>query len=124
MNHEKVEKNISLMAILIVVVISIGGLVEIVPLMASSAATEPLEGIRPYPALQLAAATSTYAKAATSAIRSRSVLSAVRRSATDRIRWPASLFTIDHSSSARSVLGRTSRALVNAIATNGIAFIL
>ena len=42
------------MAILIVVVISIGGLVEIVPLMASSAATEPLEGIRPYPALQLA----------------------------------------------------------------------
>ena len=54
MNHEKVEKNISLMAILIVVVISIGGLVEIVPLMASSAATEPLEGIRPYPALQLA----------------------------------------------------------------------
>ncbi len=54
MNHEKVEKNISVMAILIVVVISIGGLVEIVPLMASSAATEPLEGIRPYPALQLA----------------------------------------------------------------------
>ncbi|HNP63538.1 MAG TPA: cytochrome-c oxidase, cbb3-type subunit II [Woeseiaceae bacterium] len=54
MNHEKVEKNISLMAILIIVVISIGGLVEIVPLMASSAATEPLEGIRPYPALQLA----------------------------------------------------------------------
>ena len=54
MNHEKVEKNISLMASLIVVVISIGGLVEIVPLMASSAATEPLEGIRPYPALQLA----------------------------------------------------------------------
>ncbi|MGB5247258.1 MAG: cytochrome-c oxidase, cbb3-type subunit II [Woeseia sp.] len=54
MNHEKVEKNIGVMAILIVLVISIGGLVEIVPLMASSAATEPLEGIRPYPALQLA----------------------------------------------------------------------
>ncbi len=54
MNHEKVEKNIGIMAILIVLVISIGGLVEIVPLMASSAATEPLEGIRPYPALQLA----------------------------------------------------------------------
>jgi cytochrome c oxidase cbb3-type subunit 2 len=54
MNHEKVEKNIGIMAILIVLVISVGGLVEIVPLMASSAATEPLEGIRPYPALQLA----------------------------------------------------------------------
>jgi cytochrome c oxidase cbb3-type subunit 2 len=54
MNHDKVEKNINLMAILIVIVISIGGLVEIVPLMASSAATEPYPGIRPYPALQLA----------------------------------------------------------------------
>ena len=42
------------MAILIVVVISIGGLVEIIPLMTSSATTEPLEGITPYPALQLA----------------------------------------------------------------------
>lgn len=54
MNHEKVEKSINLMSVLIVIVISIGGLIEIVPLMASSAATEPYEGVRPYPALQLA----------------------------------------------------------------------
>lgn len=54
MNHERVEKNISLMSILIVVVISVGGLIEIVPLMASSSATEPYEGIEPYPPLQLA----------------------------------------------------------------------
>lgn len=54
MNHEKVEKNISLMSILIVVVISVGGLIEIVPLMASSSATEPYEGVEPYPPLQLA----------------------------------------------------------------------
>jgi cytochrome c oxidase cbb3-type subunit II len=54
MNHEKIEKSINFMAILIVLVISIGGLVEIVPLMASSAATEPYPGIKPYPALQLA----------------------------------------------------------------------
>jgi len=54
MSHEKIEKNISLMAVLIVVVISIGGLVEIIPLMTSSAATQPLDGIKPYPALQLA----------------------------------------------------------------------
>jgi len=54
MSHERIEKNISLMAILIVVVISIGGLVEILPLMTSSDATEPLEGIEPYPALRLA----------------------------------------------------------------------
>ncbi|MDH4048072.1 MAG: cytochrome-c oxidase, cbb3-type subunit II [Gammaproteobacteria bacterium] len=54
MSHDKIEKNINLMSILIVVVISIGGLIEIIPLMASSAATEPYEGIKPYPALQLA----------------------------------------------------------------------
>jgi cytochrome c oxidase cbb3-type subunit II len=54
MNHERVEKNISLMSILIVVVISVGGLIEIVPLMASSSATEPYDGIEPYPPLQLA----------------------------------------------------------------------
>jgi len=54
MNHDKVEKNINLMAVLIVIVISIGGLVEIIPLMASSDATEPYPGITPYPALQLA----------------------------------------------------------------------
>lgn len=54
MNHDKVETNINLMAVLIVIVISIGGLVEILPLMASTAATEPYPGVKPYPALQLA----------------------------------------------------------------------
>jgi len=54
MNHDKIEKNINLMAILIVVAISIGGLIEIVPLMRSSAATQPYEGVVPYPPLQLA----------------------------------------------------------------------
>ncbi len=54
MGHEKIEKNINLMAVLIVLAISIGGLIEILPLMASSDATEPYPGIKPYPALQLA----------------------------------------------------------------------
>ena len=54
MSHDKIEKNINLMSILIVIVISIGGLIEVIPLMASSAATEPYEGVEPYPALQLA----------------------------------------------------------------------
>jgi cytochrome c oxidase cbb3-type subunit 2 len=54
MKHESIEKNINLMMVLIVIAISIGGLVEIVPLMLSSDATEPYEGIEPYPALQLA----------------------------------------------------------------------
>lgn len=54
MKHETIEKNINLMAVLIVVVISIGGLVEIVPLMASASVTEPYEGVEPYPPLELA----------------------------------------------------------------------
>lgn len=54
MRHESIEKNSSLMMILIVVAISIGGLIEIIPLMASSDATEPAENIEPYSALRLA----------------------------------------------------------------------
>jgi len=54
MGHERIEKSINLMSILIVIVISVGGLVEILPLMASSDATEPYPGVTPYPALQLA----------------------------------------------------------------------
>jgi cytochrome c oxidase cbb3-type subunit 2 len=54
MRHETIEKNVNLLMILIVVAISIGGLVEIVPLMLSSDATEPDEGIAPYSALRLA----------------------------------------------------------------------
>lgn len=54
MNHSKVEKNITLMAILIAVVISVGGLVEIVPLMFQAQVVEPAEGVEPYDPLALA----------------------------------------------------------------------
>jgi cytochrome c oxidase cbb3-type subunit 2 len=54
MRHETIEKNVNLMMILIVIAISIGGLVEIIPLMLSSDATEPDEGIAPYSAVRLA----------------------------------------------------------------------
>lgn len=52
--HEKVEKNVGLMAVLIAVAISFGGLAQIVPLMFQAEAIEPLDGVEPYPALQLA----------------------------------------------------------------------
>ena len=52
--HEKIEKNIGLMAVLIAVAVSFGGLAEIVPLMYQAEAIEPLPGVKPYPALQLA----------------------------------------------------------------------
>jgi cytochrome c oxidase cbb3-type subunit II len=52
--HEKIEKNIGLMAVLIAVAISFGGLAEIIPLMYQAETIKPLPGVKPYPALQLA----------------------------------------------------------------------
>ena len=52
--HEKIEKNVGLLAVLIAVAVSFGGLAEIVPLMYQAEAVEPLEGVKPYPALELA----------------------------------------------------------------------
>lgn len=53
-NHEKIETNSFLMVILILVVVSFGGLVEIVPLFFQKSTTQPVEGLKPYTALQLA----------------------------------------------------------------------
>ena len=52
--HERIEKNIGLMAVLVVVAVSFGGLAEIVPLMYQAETIQPLPGVKPYPALQLA----------------------------------------------------------------------
>ena len=52
--HKKLETNISLMAILIIIAVSLGGLVEIVPLIFLDQVRAPAEGVKPYPALQLA----------------------------------------------------------------------
>ena len=54
MSHEVVEKNAGLMAVLIFIVISIGGLVEIVPLFFSQQTTEPAPGVEPLPAIEFA----------------------------------------------------------------------
>ncbi len=53
MSHEVVEKNIGLLAILVILVISVGGLVEIVPLFFLTETTEPAPGVKKYSALQL-----------------------------------------------------------------------
>jgi cytochrome c oxidase cbb3-type subunit II len=53
MKHEIVEKNVGLLAVLILVVISFGGLAEIVPLFFQKQTTEPVEGLRPLSALEL-----------------------------------------------------------------------
>ena len=54
MKHDKIEKNIGLMGVLVALVVSVGGLVQIVPLMFQAQVVEPLPGVVPYPALQLA----------------------------------------------------------------------
>ncbi len=52
--HKKLEKSITLMSIFIVFAISLGGLVEILPLIFGNQVNQPAEGIKPYPALRLA----------------------------------------------------------------------
>ncbi len=54
MSHEKIETNVGWMAILIAIVISFGGLAEIVPLMYQAETVKPIPGVKPYPALELA----------------------------------------------------------------------
>ncbi len=51
--HQKLEKNIGLMALLVIVLISVGGIVQIVPLYFLRSTTEPVAGLKPYSALEL-----------------------------------------------------------------------
>ena len=53
MNHDAVEKKVGLLGVLIALVISVGGLVEIVPLFFQASVTQPAPGIKPYEALRL-----------------------------------------------------------------------
>ncbi len=52
--HEKIETSNFLMIVLILITVSIGGIVEIVPLFFQKSTTQPVEGLKPYTALQLA----------------------------------------------------------------------
>ena len=51
--HEKIETSNFLMIVLILLVIAVGGIVEIVPLFFQRSTTEPVVGLKPYEALQL-----------------------------------------------------------------------
>jgi cytochrome c oxidase cbb3-type subunit 2 len=53
MKHEVIEKNVGLLGVLVAIVISFGGLVEIIPLTRQSEVTKPAPGVVPYTALQL-----------------------------------------------------------------------
>jgi len=53
-SQEMIEKNLGWMIVLVVLVVSVGGLVEIVPLYFQKSTTQPVDGIKPYTPLQLA----------------------------------------------------------------------
>lgn len=51
--HDLIERNVWLLIVLVILVISVGGLVEIVPLFFQKSTTQPVVGLKPYTALQL-----------------------------------------------------------------------
>ena len=54
LSHEKIETSNFLMIVLILIVLLFGGMVEIVPLFFQKSTTQPIEGLKPYTALQVA----------------------------------------------------------------------
>ncbi|MCD8496722.1 MAG: cytochrome-c oxidase, cbb3-type subunit II [Alphaproteobacteria bacterium] len=54
MNHDKLEKNSLLLLGFIIVVVLIGGIIEIIPLFRQETVIEPVQGVRPYTPLELA----------------------------------------------------------------------
>ena len=53
MKHEFIEKNVGLLAILIIVAISFGGLAQITPLLFQKETNQPVDNLRPYTALEM-----------------------------------------------------------------------
>ena len=53
-SHELIEKNVGWLVVLTILVVAVGGLVEIVPLYFQKSTTEPVAGVKPYPPLELA----------------------------------------------------------------------
>ena len=54
LTHDTIEKNVGWMVILIILVVSVAGLVEIVPLFFQKSTTEPVAGLKPYDPVRLA----------------------------------------------------------------------
>jgi cytochrome c oxidase cbb3-type subunit 2 len=54
LTHDLIERNQALLIVLVILVVAVGGLVEIVPLSFQKSVTEPVAGLQPYGALELA----------------------------------------------------------------------
>jgi cytochrome c oxidase cbb3-type subunit 2 len=53
LTHDRIERNQALLIVLVILVVAVGGLVEIVPLYFQRSVTEPVAGLKPYTPLQL-----------------------------------------------------------------------
>ncbi len=53
-SHETIEKNLAWLVVLSILVVAVGGLVEIIPLYFQKSTTTPVTGVKPYPPLELA----------------------------------------------------------------------
>ena len=53
LTHDRIERSVTLLIVLVLLVVSVGGLVQIVPLFFQKSTTEPVAGHKPYSALQL-----------------------------------------------------------------------
>jgi len=53
LTHDMIERNQALLIVLVILVVAVGGLVEIVPLYFQKTVTEPVAGLKPYTPLQL-----------------------------------------------------------------------
>ncbi|HEX6689972.1 MAG TPA: cytochrome-c oxidase, cbb3-type subunit II [Burkholderiales bacterium] len=53
LSHDLIERNQALLIVLVILVVAVGGLVEIVPLSFHKSVTEPVAGLKPYTPLQL-----------------------------------------------------------------------
>ena len=54
LKHEQIEKSVGLLIVLTLLVVSVGGLLDIVPLFFQKSTTTPVEGVKPYSAVQVA----------------------------------------------------------------------
>lgn len=53
LTHDSIERNLGLLIVLVVLVVSVGGLLEILPLFFQKSTTTPVDGLKPYGALRL-----------------------------------------------------------------------
>jgi cbb3-type cytochrome oxidase cytochrome c subunit len=118
--HARIETSNFLMIVLILIVVSFG-LVEIVPLFFQKSTTQPVEGLKPYTALQLVGR-DVYIREGCYNCHSQMIRPfRAEACATARTRWPVSSSTTTRSSGAASAPGPTWHAWAGATATNGTA---